>query len=51
MSLFRSRNFTLASVLGFLVGFAMFGAVTFLPQFQQLVQGARPPTAACSCCR
>ncbi|WP_329087010.1 MFS transporter [Actinomadura citrea] len=40
MSLFRSRNFTLASVLGFLVGFAMFGAVTFLPQFQQLVQGA-----------
>ncbi|MFD0536745.1 MFS transporter [Actinomadura luteofluorescens] len=40
MSLFRSRNFTLASVLGFLVGFGMFGAVTFLPQFQQLVQGA-----------
>jgi MFS family permease len=37
--LFRNVNFTLASVLGFLVGFAMFGATTFLPQYQQLVQG------------
>jgi EmrB/QacA subfamily drug resistance transporter len=40
MRLFRSVNFSVASALGFLVGFAMFGAVTFLPQFQQLVQGA-----------
>ncbi|PRX01251.1 UNVERIFIED_ORG: EmrB/QacA subfamily drug resistance transporter [Actinomadura viridilutea] len=40
LRLFRNRNFSLASVLGFLVGFAMFGAVTFLPQYQQLVQGA-----------
>src|SRR5918999_6024659 len=40
MWLFRNANFALVSVLGFLVGFAMFGAVTFLPQFQQLVQGA-----------
>ena len=40
MRLFRNANFALVSVLGFLVGFAMFGAVTFLPQFQQLVQGA-----------
>ncbi len=39
MSLFRNRNFAVASVLGFLVGFAMFGATTFLPQYQQLVQG------------
>ncbi|HZB30136.1 MAG TPA: MDR family MFS transporter [Streptosporangiaceae bacterium] len=40
MRLFRNANFSLVSVLGFLVGFAMFGAVTFLPLFQQLVQGA-----------
>jgi EmrB/QacA subfamily drug resistance transporter len=40
MGLFRNANFSLAAVLGFLVGFVMFGAVTFLPQFQQLVQGA-----------
>ncbi|WP_163508889.1 MDR family MFS transporter [Fodinicola acaciae] len=39
LSLFRNRNFALASVLGFLVGFAMFGATTFLPQYQQMVQG------------
>jgi EmrB/QacA subfamily drug resistance transporter len=40
LTLFRSRNFTAATVLTFLTGFAMFGAVTFLPQFQQNVQGA-----------
>jgi EmrB/QacA subfamily drug resistance transporter len=40
MGLFRNANFSLVSVLGFLVSFAMFGAVTFLPLFQQLVQGA-----------
>ncbi|HEU5159934.1 MAG TPA: MDR family MFS transporter [Streptosporangiaceae bacterium] len=40
MRLFRNANFSLASALGFLVGFAMFGAVTFLPLYQQLVQGA-----------
>ncbi len=40
LELFRSRNFTAATILTFLTGFAMFGAVTFLPQFQQNVQGA-----------
>ncbi|HEY7489330.1 MAG TPA: MDR family MFS transporter [Streptosporangiaceae bacterium] len=40
MRLFRNANFALVSALGFLVGFALFGAVTFLPQYQQLVQGA-----------
>lgn len=40
LSLFRSVNFSSAIVMTFLVGFAMFGAVTFLPQFQQNVQGA-----------
>ncbi|MFC5802976.1 MDR family MFS transporter [Streptomyces formicae] len=40
LHIFRSRNFTLMSVIGFLVGFVMFGAVLFLPLFQQSVQGA-----------
>lgn len=40
LRLFRDRNFSLSTMLGFLVGFAMFGAVTFLPLFQQTVQGA-----------
>lgn len=40
LRLFTSRNFTSAVVLTFFTGLAMFGAVTFLPQFQQMVQGA-----------
>ncbi|MFC0109156.1 MDR family MFS transporter [Kibdelosporangium aridum] len=40
LGLFKIRNFTLASVLAFMSGFAMFGAVSFLPQYQQIVQGA-----------
>ncbi|KAB8194906.1 DHA2 family efflux MFS transporter permease subunit [Nonomuraea phyllanthi] len=40
LQLFRNRNFTLISAIGFLLGFAMFGAINFLPLFQQMVQGA-----------
>ena len=40
LGLFRNRNFTLSVVIGFLLGFAMFGAISFLPLFQQVVQGA-----------
>ncbi|MEO3868102.1 MDR family MFS transporter [Nonomuraea sp. B12E4] len=40
LQLFRNRNFTLISAIGFLLGFAMFGAINFLPVFQQMVQGA-----------
>jgi EmrB/QacA subfamily drug resistance transporter len=40
LSLFRNRNFTLVSGIGFLLGFAMFGAINFLPLYQQLVQEA-----------
>ncbi|MFL6108654.1 MAG: MDR family MFS transporter [Marmoricola sp.] len=39
LHLFSSTNFTLSTVLGFVAGFAMFGTITFLPQFQQFVQG------------
>ncbi len=40
LALFGDRNFSAAIVLTLLTGFAMFGGVTFLPQFQQNVQGA-----------
>lgn len=40
LHIFRSRNFTLMSVIGFIVGFVMFGATLFLPLYQQAVQGA-----------
>ncbi|GAA3226089.1 MDR family MFS transporter [Dactylosporangium siamense] len=40
LGIFRNRNFSLVAGVGFLVGFAMFGAITFLPLYQQIVQGA-----------
>jgi len=40
LHVFRARNFSVAMVLVFLVGLAMFGAMTFLPLYQQTVQGA-----------
>ena len=40
LHLFRIRNFSLVAALSFLVGLAMFGAITFLPLYQQTVQGA-----------
>ena len=40
LDIFRNRNFALISVIGFLLGFAMFGAINFLPLYQQTVQGA-----------
>jgi EmrB/QacA subfamily drug resistance transporter len=40
LSLFRNRNFAIVSAIGFLLGFAMFGAINFLPLYQQTVQGS-----------
>ncbi|MFF7338627.1 MDR family MFS transporter [Streptomyces sp. NPDC008163] len=40
LHIFRNRNFTLMSVVGFMAGFVMFGAVLFLPLYQQSVQHA-----------
>ena len=37
--LFRNRAFVSGSAIGFVVGFAMFGAMTFLPLFFQDVRG------------
>ncbi|MGW7572437.1 MDR family MFS transporter [Streptomyces sp. NPDC054765] len=40
--LFRSRNFTVAQVLSFLVGAVMLGVTSYLPQYMQFVQGLSP---------
>jgi EmrB/QacA subfamily drug resistance transporter len=42
LRLFRLRAFTLCAVIGFVVGFTMFGALTYLPTFLQVVHGVSP---------
>jgi EmrB/QacA subfamily drug resistance transporter len=42
LHLFRIRTFWVASTVGFILGFAMFGAITFLPLWFQVVKGADP---------
>ncbi|APU44321.1 MULTISPECIES: MFS transporter [unclassified Streptomyces] len=42
LGLFRIRTFTLCSAISFVVGFAMFGAMVYLPTFLQIVQGVSP---------
>ncbi|MEV6552528.1 MFS transporter [Streptomyces sp. NPDC051597] len=42
LKLFRIRTFTLVAVISFVIGFAMFGAMTYLPTFLQVVQGVTP---------
>jgi EmrB/QacA subfamily drug resistance transporter len=42
LHVFKSRNFSLASGMSFLLGLVMFGAMTFLPLYQQTVQHASP---------
>jgi len=42
LHLFSIRAFSVTSVVGFIVGFAMFGAVTYLPVFFQIVHGESP---------
>ncbi|MFD4316677.1 DHA2 family efflux MFS transporter permease subunit [Streptomyces sp. NPDC058548] len=42
LKLFRIRTFSLVAVISFVIGFAMFGAMTYLPTFLQVVQGVTP---------
>ncbi|MCD9900586.1 MDR family MFS transporter [Streptomyces sp. MT29] len=42
LKLFRIRTFSLVAVISFIVGFAMFGAMTYLPTFLQVVHGITP---------
>jgi EmrB/QacA subfamily drug resistance transporter len=42
LHLFKLRAFSTTSLVGFIVGFAMFGAITYLPAFFQVVRGISP---------
>ena len=42
LHLFKLRTFSVTSLVGFIVGFAMFGAITYLPAFFQVVRGISP---------
>ena len=42
LDLFRNKVFSASSAISFVVGFAMFGALTFLPLFFQVVAGVNP---------
>jgi EmrB/QacA subfamily drug resistance transporter len=42
LHLFKLRTFSVTSVAAFIVGFAMFGAITYLPAFFQVVKGISP---------
>ncbi|KUL33016.1 MDR family MFS transporter [Actinoplanes awajinensis] len=40
LRVFKNRNFVLAGGIAFVSGFALFGAIGYLPQYQQFVQGS-----------
>ncbi|MCU1579619.1 MAG: family efflux transporter permease subunit [Rhodoglobus sp.] len=42
LKLFKSQTFSMATVLGVLVGFGMFGALSTIPLYLQLVKGSSP---------
>ena len=42
LRLFRNRIFSVSSGIGFSIGFAMFGAIVFLPVYLQIVRGVSP---------
>ena len=42
LRLFGNRVFAVTSAIGFVIGFALFGALTYLPLFQQVVRGYSP---------
>lgn len=42
LKLFRMRTFALVAVISFVIGFAMFGAMTYLPTFLQVVHDITP---------
>lgn len=42
LRLFRQRTFVITSAVGLIVGFALFGSVTYFPLFLQVVKGATP---------
>ncbi|GAB2888475.1 MDR family MFS transporter [Paraburkholderia jirisanensis] len=45
LELFRQRTFLLSSAIGFIVGVSLFGSVTFLPMYLQVVKNSTPSQA------
>lgn len=43
--LFANRTFLISAAIGFIVGLAMFGAVTYMPVYLQVIQGISPSRA------
>ena len=43
--LFRNRVFTICCAVGFIVGLSMFGSITFMPLYLQIVKGISPTDA------
>jgi EmrB/QacA subfamily drug resistance transporter len=42
LELFRNRTFLVTAAIGFVVGFAMFGSISYLPLYEQVVKGVSP---------
>ncbi len=42
LELFRNETFRTTSMIGFVIGFALFGSVTFVPLYLQVVKGHSP---------
>jgi predicted MFS family arabinose efflux permease len=42
LELFRNRTFAVTSAIGFIIGLALFGSITYLPLFLQIVKGLSP---------
>ena len=42
LGLFRNHTFAVTSAVGFIVGFALFGAITYLPLYLQVTKGSSP---------
>ncbi|MFL6075634.1 MAG: MDR family MFS transporter [Mycobacteriales bacterium] len=45
LRLFRIQQFTLTGVVGLILGFVMFGSITYLPLYLQIVRGASPTSS------
>ena len=45
LSLFKNQTFTLTSIIAFIIGAGMFGAIVMLPLYLQIVQGATATSA------
>lgn len=45
LPLFRINNFVVSNCVGFITGTAMFGTITFVPMFMQVVKGMSPGTS------